>query len=311
MTQTGQLLASDGATFNSASISGDTAVCGSFGGIYVFVRPTTGWTTMTETARLTASGGSPIVIRGDTIVAIATPRAFVYVKPKGGWVNTSTANAVLTASDGQQGDGFGQALGLSDDTVVVGAYTANIGGNDHQGAAYVFAKPESGWTNMTQTAKLVASDGKALDQFGSGAAIASGTIVVGANQAQSPGEFGASYVFVKGATGWKNMTQTAKLVPAGGLTQHFGNSLTISRDGSWIIPSDFAWNYTQGAIYMYREPGGGWVNSSRQNKMVTGPNGQGEFGVVVATDDSNIAVSAPYTANGGTIFIYGDALGEH
>ena len=74
--------------------------------------------------------------------------------------------AELTASDGTSNDQFGFSAAVSGTTVVVGAPYASVGNNQAQGAAYIFVKPESGWENMTQVAKLTASDGKALDLFG-------------------------------------------------------------------------------------------------------------------------------------------------
>ena len=82
----------------------------------------------------------------------------------------------------------------------------------------MFTEPASGWTNMTQTAKLTASDGTANDyvrqlsfdqqQHGGGR---SADATVGANIGQ-----GAAYVFTEPASGWANMTQTAKLTASDG-----------------------------------------------------------------------------------------------
>jgi hypothetical protein len=65
-------------------------------------------------------------------------------------------------------DVFGNSVAMDGDTIVVGDVTANVGQNSEEGAAYVFVKPASGWHNMTQTAKLTASDGEESDGFGQG-----------------------------------------------------------------------------------------------------------------------------------------------
>ena len=88
--------------------------------------------------------------------------------------------AKLTASDGAAGDDFGYSVAISGNTVVVGAPYATVGGNADQGAAYVFTESGSGWANMTQTAKLTASDGAAGDDFGGSVSISGNTVVVGA-----------------------------------------------------------------------------------------------------------------------------------
>ncbi len=79
-------------------------------------------------------------------------------EPVGGWVN-GTETAKLAATDGQTGDQLGYSASISGNTVVAGAPLAAIGVNQAQGAIYVFTKPVGGWSNVTQTAKLTASDG--------------------------------------------------------------------------------------------------------------------------------------------------------
>ena len=110
-----------------------------------------------EQAKLTASDGAmldffgiSVAIAGDTIVVGASGddvggngdqgSAYVFVKPAAGWANAAET-AKLTASDGAVADGFGHSVAVSDDTVVVGAPSDNIGTNANQGSAYVFVKP--------------------------------------------------------------------------------------------------------------------------------------------------------------------------
>jgi len=108
-----------------------------------------------------------------------------------------TQAAKLTASDGAAGDYFGCSASISGDMVVVGAQNATIGSNANQGAAYVFTEPVSGWVNMTQAAKLTASDGATGDNFGSSVAISGTTVVVGAQGVTVGSNIvqGAAYVF--------------------------------------------------------------------------------------------------------------------
>ena len=64
----------------------------------------------------------------------------MFTEPGSGWANM-TQTAKLTASDGAAGDRFGVSASISDNTVVVGADFAAVGGNINQGAAYVFGIP--------------------------------------------------------------------------------------------------------------------------------------------------------------------------
>ena len=127
-------------------------------------------------------------------------------------------------------DHFGDSVSISGNTVVVGAHEATVGGNSDQGAAYVFTEPGSGWADMTQTAKLTASDGAADDYFGTSVSISGNTVVVGASEPRSAqhGQ-GAAYVFTEPGSGWANMTQTAKLTASDGAAgDYFGFSVSIS-----------------------------------------------------------------------------------
>ncbi len=150
-----------------------------------------------EEAKLTASDGAAadyfgtsISISGDTAVVGApcgaedgkggdrSGRAYVFTNSASGW----TQAARLTASDGAAYDDFGNSVSISGNTVVVGANGFNI----NQGAAYVFTEPGTGWANMTQAAKLTASDDLVLDNFGSSVSISGNTVVVGATGSQYP-----------------------------------------------------------------------------------------------------------------------------
>ena len=144
--------------------------------------------------QLTASDGATgddfgvsVSISGNTVVVGALRSAdnsqgaaYVFTEPASGWANMTQA-AKLTASDGAANDYFGDSVSISGNTVVVGACNATVGANGGQGAAYVFTEPGSGWTNMTQTAKLTASDGAADDDFGDSVSISGNTVVVGAD----------------------------------------------------------------------------------------------------------------------------------
>ena len=93
--------------------------------------------------------------------------------------------------------GFGYSVAISGNQIVVGAHLDNDNGI-YSGSAYVFKKPTSGWTNMTQTAKLLPSDGGAEDRFGCAVAISGNQIVVGAHLDNDKGTYsGSAYVFEK------------------------------------------------------------------------------------------------------------------
>jgi uncharacterized protein (DUF2345 family) len=337
-TFTAKLTASDGAVGDdfgfSVSVSGDTVVVGAHnadiganlaqGAAYVFVKPSGGWSgNLTETAKLTASDGAAfdtfgfsVSVSGDTVVVGAPGKnssrgaAYVFVKPSGGWTTTSTFTAKLTASDGAVGDDFGFSVSVSGDTVVVGAAPfAN------QGAAYVFVKPSAGWSgNLTESAKLTASDGAAFDFFGSSVSISGDTVVVGAlgkNSSQ-----GAAYVFVKPSGGWSgNLTETAKLTASDGAAfDTFGWSVSVSGDTVVVgAPgADIGANADQGAAYVFVKPSGGWTTTSTFTAKLTASDGAvgDDFGFSVSVSGDTVVVGAQFAdistnAGQGAAYVFG------
>ena len=240
----------------SVAVDGDTILVGAHqddhngtdaGAAYLFTRPYTGWADSNETTKLIPADGAAgdefgisVAVDGDTAVIGANKddididgddtdetdvgSAYVFTKVSGVW----SQRAKLTASDGAEDDEFGNSVAVDDDTIVVGA-RQDITRN---GAAYVFVKPDSGWANGTETAKLTASDGAASDEFGISVAVDGDTIVVGANKDDDNGDdSGSAYVFVKPDTGWGDGTETAKFTaPDGAAGDRYGHSVGASGD---------------------------------------------------------------------------------
>ena len=210
------------------------------------------------------------------------------------WVQT----AELTASDGAAADQFGWSVSTSGNTVVVGSPFHTVGLNLSQGTAYVFVEPPGGWTSMTQTAELAASDGAALTFFGSSVAISGDTIVVGAGGTTVNGNphQGAAYVFVKPGNGWKNMNQNAKLTSSDGYVgDDFGASVAISGN-TVVVGAPYASigsDFQQGAAYVFVKPGGGWANMTQTAKLTSSDGAASDiFGGSVAVDGATIVVGA-------------------
>ena len=105
----------------------------------------------------------------------------MYTVPTSGiWATSKTYTAKLTVSDGANFAWLGSSVAFDGFSAVAGAYGAAIGSNFFQGAAYVFTEPPGGWTqNMTETAKLTASDGQAWDLFGYSVSANNGVAAVG------------------------------------------------------------------------------------------------------------------------------------
>jgi hypothetical protein len=289
LTQTAKLTASDGiandALGTSVSLDGQTVIAGEPGvypsakpgSAYVFVEPANGWINMIQTAKLTASDGAvndglgtSVSISGGTAVAGAPNAAigakqgqgaaYVFIEPAGGWSN-ATQTAKLTASDGSQYDDLGFSASVDGGVVATGAPNATVGGNQGQGAAYVFVEPASGWVNMTQTAKLTASGGYQGDSLGSSIAIHGDRVIAGApDYSHSSNPFtsgffheGAAYMFLKPAAGWANGNQHAKMTGSDArLAAYLGTSVALG--DHLIVAGALFNNRTFGAAYIFVGP---------------------------------------------------------
>jgi hypothetical protein len=105
---------------------------------------------------------------------------------------TWSEQALLTASDGIPGNGFGAAVSVDGDRIVVGARGDDDAGPS-SGSAYVFVRSGTTWS---EEEKLTASDGEAQDVFGRAVAIHGDATVVGAPFDDDAGvDAGAAYAF--------------------------------------------------------------------------------------------------------------------
>ena len=147
--------------------------------------------------------GWSVAVSGDTAVvgALGNPnrfRAYVFVKPATGWSGTLNEAANLFASDAATTTTeFGFSVAVSGDTALVGARLDDDGGSG-SGSAYVFVKPAlGGWVDAVEDAKLLASDGAVLDNFGVSVALDGDTAVVGAylDDVRVITDAGSAYVF--------------------------------------------------------------------------------------------------------------------
>ena len=150
-----------------------------------------------------------------------------------------------------------------------------------------------------QLAKLTGSDSGTYSEFGYSVAISSdgNTIVVGAYSIYSSAVPDAAYVFVKPSTGWADATETAELLPSDGEPGNpFGISVAISNNtifvGSRISTLVTDYKYTDGAIYAFAEPAGGWVSGTEAAKLTAGANCACVIGNYIAAGGTSVVTSA-------------------
>lgn len=256
-------------------------------------------------------GGLAVVgASGDNVAGAASGSAYIFdVSNPGAPVQL----AKLVASDAAALDGFGSSVGISDDTVVVGARGHDDEGRINAGSVYVFNAGVNGWQDgsLDQVAKLGASDAMPEDGFGRSVAVSGNTIVIGARQdAGFPTNTGAAYVFQPGVNGtWDNgaVDQVAKLRAFDATNgDGFGFSASIS-DGLVLVG-----NYSEppsgccpGAAYVFAEPAGGWPSVpspilSTAKLIACDPALLDTFGATLAVDGTVGIVGAPnFQGSGG------------
>jgi hypothetical protein len=252
-TQSQKLAPDDGTDFNyfgySLALEGDTALIGAdlLGAVYVFRRSDGTWT---QSQKLTGSDEGPsdvfgysVLVQGSTAFVGAYGNngfqgaVYIFTESGGTWTETQK----LTADDGASNTYFGYAIAVSGTNLLVGAWGSNPGGNDTQGAAYVFTESDGTWT---QTQKLVSDDGAPFDKFGHSVAIDGTRAVIGADgvDAGQGGAQGAVYIFDESGGAW---TQSQKLLASDG-THNDQLGFPVALDGTRALAG--AWGWPAGAL---------------------------------------------------------------
>ncbi len=297
----------------SVAIAGDTVIIGANansataggpGSAYVYVRSGGAWTMQ---QKLTALDGAPddafgsyVAISGDTAVVgayadtvgsnVNQGSAYVFVRSGTSW----TQQQKLTAVDGASGDIFGRSVAIAGDTIAVGSSSSDNMTNFDQGAAYVYFRTGTTWS---QQAKLLSTDGASGDYFGDSVSISGETVIVGATE-DSTGtslQHGSAYAFTRTGTAW---TQQAKLAAADGTVfDYFGFAVAIAGD-TVVIGSlqDVGANFQQGAGYVFTRSGTTWT---QQQKLLAGDGAINDsFGSSVAVLGDTVMIGSPFDTNG-------------
>ncbi|GEM_PF-3583236 len=289
------------------------------GRVALFEKPADGWQDMTETAMLYNNRGPQlhdnvgfsVGIWGRTVVVGMNNYrydrigyALVYERPAGGWSDMGPT-AKLTSTDSHHGDHFGSAVAVNGDTVVVGAYFINTH-QRYSGAAYVYVRPSSGWSDMTESARLTASDaGSYFCHLGASVSIGNGMVLAGAPKRYDVGESsGAAYLFRKKAKIWKDMEEEHKFLPEVYLTcqmEQMGTALDI--DGDYAVVGAPGYDVYRGRVYVYHYEGERWVEVAELKTSSGAP--WDRFGYDVAIRGKTIAVGAPgYLENMGAVYLF-------
>lgn len=240
------LMASDHAADDrfggSVAINGDTVVVGAAfdddggsasGSAYVFVRTGSVWA---QRAKLI--GNDPHTIRqfGRSVdidnagtIAIGawqhstlTGAAYVFVPVGFSWTQQG---GVITSTPSMQFYNFGQSVGISGDTLLVGAFNDEASGFAGAGAAYFFQRTTGVWT---QDAQVIPSDIAASDNFGWSCSLDGDNAIIGTQGA------GKAYLYSRIAGVWTEQATVTSADPDA--SGSFGRSVALR--GTDVVVGD-------------------------------------------------------------------------
>ncbi len=238
----------------------------------------------------------------------------VFVRSGSSWTEQTKLVADCTSSCANQGTGetssglFGASIGLSSDgnTLIAGApYDETSASAYDEGAAWVFTRSGSSWTQQTELAgdctSSCTNEGSGestYGYFGDAVAVAGdgNTAVIGAPNDESG--VGASWIFARSGSSWseqsKLVADCASSCANEGTSEsgsgEFGNSVAISGDGSTaLIGGDFDGS-GKGAAWIFSSSGASWTEqtelvgdcTSSCANQATGESGNGQFGFSTA-----------------------------
>ena len=200
--------------------------------------------------------------------------------------------AELTGQNGTENDAFGFAVALSGNTALVGAPSKTVNGLSQAGAAYVFVRSGTTWT---QQAELTASDAATSDQFGYSVALSGDTALVGADlkAVGAKARAGAAYVFVRSGTTW---TQQAELpAPSPTTGGHFGWAVSLSGDTALIgAPGQTVRGLADvGAAYVFTRADTSWTRQADLAPYDNPPGDGVSFGASLALSGDTALIGAP------------------
>ena len=189
--------------------------------------------------------GNAVAIDGDYAVVGAyydQYRGAIYIYHRVGdtWVYQSK----VTSEDIAQFDSFGIEVSIYGDQILVGA----SGDNSNAGAAYLFQRSGSVWT---QQSKFVASEASSNKSFGRDVSLSNNVALIGAYELQGTVYFGAAYVL-----NYENGVWVEQKLSSAGTKSNDSFAYHLAIDGVKAIVGAFqddTMGTDAGAVYSYRQ----------------------------------------------------------
>jgi len=223
----------------------------------------------------------------------------------------------IVADEGSADDGFGSAIAISGDRIVVGMPGDDSLSTD-AGSAFIFARNQGGNNNWGQEAKISVNTlfhlGSA-EKFGLVVAIDGDNVVIGAPGTDGNGiDSGRAYLFNRNEGGDNSWGKVTDLSASDGAA-YYEFAISVSISGEFVTvgsPNDNnAKGSSAGAVYIYKKDEGG-ANSWGELKKILSNDGialdyfgtsvsiAGDYAVVGAQGQDTLG---PRTANGAAYIL--------
>lgn len=234
----------------------------------------------------------------DSVAGVNSGSAYVYERVNGVWVQ----QAKLVASDISANDAFGTSVGISGNTIIVGAPLNVNSSPTSYGAAYIFTRSGTVWT---QKVKLVGSDSSLTSRFGYSVDISTALptrhlALVGDRWHRTNGHInaGAAYLFSMNlVTPTPVWTESYIFVaPDAAAGDEFGEDVALSFDSVAVIGTaydDHSNKTDAGSIHIFSGDAAGRNWTYKEKKVANNPIDGGRFGQSVDVSGTRIMVGEP------------------
>jgi hypothetical protein len=241
------------------------------------------------TVALSGDGNTALI--GGNYFNIGAGAAWAFTRSGGTWAQQG-GKLVGTGHVGEGefahvGEGeFGTSVALSADGDI--ALIAGPADNEGIGAAWVFTRSGSAWTQQGE--KLTGAGETGKGRFGRSVTLSADgdTALIGGTR--DNGSLGAAWVFTRSGSTWAQ--QGEKLTGTGEAGQgEFGRSVTLSADGDTALIGGWGDNGNAGAAWAFTRSDSTWTQQGEKLTGAGGVGGEGEFGTSVALSaDGNTAL---------------------
>ena len=279
----------------AVAVSGTTIAVGGSNAVQVFVRSGGTWVhqaTVASTLAGVSSYGTRIALEGNTLVvgAWSSPiagvsgagRTFVYERSGTTW----TEQELISGVSPEVQDYFGYGVGLSGNTICVGA--PEVQGTPRKGSGFVFTRLVAGGAWSLQQ-RIVPVQAAIDDEVGRSCDVDGDTVVFGSS-------FGmAAFVYTRTPQG-STWTSQARLTGAGLSLQNAGTTFSqnVALAGDRLFASAEGAGTASGIpgagqVHFYTRTGATWTEGTRY----TVTSGGYQFGAAIAFDGTSLIIGGP------------------